>query len=156
MWVTNRFSILNISIQINVFTLILDQRLMSTYDQYQRHNNFRFLHQMGSKCNPFQHNYYTDFKCNLCFHTYETVCKVKLFNYKTGCKYNSFIIRLTSNGCFNIIEQNIKYTVFYQKYGFPYYMFNIRVVCFRTCSDAVVPIHNYPKWVILVRHVLFR
>ena len=56
--------------------------------------------------------------------------------------------------CFYIIEKHSEYTVFYQNFGFPYIPI-IRVVCCRTCSNTLVPIHNYPKWVILVQRILF-
>lgn len=155
MWVINGVNQPYISTHINVFTLILDQRLMSPYYKYRKHNQFRFLHQMDFKCNPFQQTYYTDCKHNLCFHIYKAVCKLKLSNHKTGYKSNPLLYRHTSNGCLYIIEKNIEYTVFYQNFDFPS-IFIFRVVCCRTCSDTLVPIHNYPKWVILVQHILFR
>ena len=145
MWVINGVNQPYISTHINVFTLILDQRLMSPYYQYRKHNQVRFLHQMDFQCNPFQQTYYTDCKRDLCFHIYESVYILKLSNFTTGFKSNPPLFRHTSNGCFYIIEKNSEYTVFYQKFGFPY-LLNIRIVCIRTCSDTLVPTYKYPLY----------
>ena len=48
----------------------------------------------------------------------------------------------------------ITHTVFYQNFGFPYTQ-TIRIVCFRTCSNTLVPTYNYLSKVILVHSDLF-
>ena len=114
----------------------------------------RKLHQMDVKCNSSITFTYIGLKFNPCTKIDKTGFLLNLFNSKhtMGFKLNLSLLRLKSNRWFLIDNKNIniKYTVFYQNFGFPY-LFNTKVVCFRTCSDTLVPTYNYPLWVILVQ-----
>ena len=122
-------------------------------------NFTRNLHQMDAtynldvKCNPSITFVYIGLKFNPCTKIDNTGLHLNLFNSKftIDFKLNLSLLRHKSIRWFFIDnKKNIKYTVFYQNFGFPY-LFNTKVVCFRTCSDTLVPTYNYPLWVILVQ-----
>ena len=79
--------------------------------------------------------------------------KNKEMKYNTDYSFNSFKHRLKSiRG--SIIEQRKRiHTVFYQKFGFPYTS-RVRIICFWTRSNTLVPTYNYPYQVILVQYIL--
>jgi hypothetical protein len=75
-------------------------------------------------------------------------------NNKMNSILNGFNIQQILIRFINIESQHKCTTVFYHKFGFPYTRI-IRIVCFRTCSNTLVPTYNYLSWVILVQSVLF-